>query len=158
MISVQSEYVCYCPGLLHRCVRLHIELGIEGGFHRAAAAAEEALVVTTPHISSLRDADKVIGVLQSYRLSSIDLVINMVRGDLVVDGEILSPREISEALKLPLIGVVPQEDGVFLGKAPLKAFRVLANNILRHTRKLCNVTGKYHGFFGSIRRSLKKSL
>ena len=135
--------------------------GIEGGFHRAAAAADEALVVTTPHISSLRDADKVIGVLQSYRLKSIDLVINMVRGDLVVDGEILSPREISEVLKLPLIGIIPQEDGIFLGKegkAPSKAFRVLAGNILCHTRKLCNVTHKYNGFFGSIRRSLKKSL
>ena len=60
--------------------------GIEGGFHRAVAAAEEALVVTTPHISSLRDADKVIAVLKSYKLKSVDLVINMVRGDMIVDG------------------------------------------------------------------------
>ena len=135
--------------------------GIEGGFHRAAAAADEALVVTTPHISSLRDADKVIAVLQSYKLKSIDLVINMVRGDMVVGGEILSPREIASILKIPLIGIVPQEDDVFLGekgRGAQKAFRLLAANVAGHTRKLYNVTGKYDGFFGSIRRSLKKNL
>ena len=136
--------------------------GIDSGFHRAAAAAEEAIVVTTPHISSLRDADKVISVLQSYRMRGVDLVINMVRGDLVVDGEILSPNEISEALNLPLLGIIPQEDGVFLGERgggdAQKAFRMLAGNIVNGTRKLYNVTNKYDGFFGSIRRSLQKSL
>ena len=137
--------------------------GIEGGFHRAVAAAEEALVVTTPHISSLRDADKVIAVLKSYKLRSVDLVINMVRGDMIVDGEILSPGEISEILKIPLIGIVPQEDGVFLGEkergsGARKAFKLLAGNIAKGTRKIYNATYKYNGFFGSIRRNLKKSL
>ncbi len=137
--------------------------GIEGGFHRAVAAAEEALVITTPHISSLRDADKVIAVLKSYCLKSVDLVINMVRGDMLVDGEILSPREISEILKIPLIGIVPQEDGVFLGErergsGARKAFRLLAGNIAKGTRKIYNAAYKYNGFFGSIRRNLKKTL
>ena len=96
-------------------------------------------------------------------MRSVDLVINMVRGDLVVDGEILSPNEISEALNLPLLGIIPQEDGVFLGERggsgdAQKAFRMLAGNIVNGTRKLYNVTNKYDGFFGSIRRSLKKSL
>ena len=84
--------------------------GIEGGFHRAVASAEEAIVVTTPHISSLRDADKVISVLKSYKLKSVELVINMVRGDMIIDGEILTPKEISDILKIPLIGIVPQDD------------------------------------------------
>ena len=135
--------------------------GIGGGFHRAVAAAEEALVVTTPHLSSLRDADKVISVLQSYRLKKVELVVNMVRGDLIVDGEILSPREISQLLKIPLAGAVPQEDGVFLGEGgggARKAFRLLAANIMNGTHKLYNATNRYNGFFGSIRRSLKKSL
>ena len=137
--------------------------GIEGGFHRAVAAAEEALVVTTPHISSLRDADKVISVLKSYRLKNIDLVINMVRGDMIVDGEILPPHEIADILKIPLIGTIPQDDGVFLGErerrsGAQKAFKLLAGNIVKGTRKVYNATYKYNGFFGSIRRSLKKSL
>ncbi len=136
--------------------------GIESGFHRAVASADEALVVTTPHVSSLRDADKVISVLKSYKLKRIDLVINMVRGDMIVDGEILSPGEISEILKLPLIGVIPQDDGVFLGERSrgdgYRAFKLLAGNVMKGTRKIYNPAYKYGGFFGSIRRSLKKSL
>ncbi len=134
--------------------------GIESGFHRAVASAEEAVVVTTPHVSSLRDADKTIAVLRSYRLKSVDLVVNMVRGDMMADGEILSPREISDILKTPLIGVIPQDDGIFLGEAgsAKRAFRMLANNVMRGTRKIYNAAGKYGGFFGSIRRSLKKNL
>lgn len=134
--------------------------GIGSGFHRAAACAEEALVVTTPHISSLRDADKVTDVLRSYRLKKVELVVNMVRGDLVVDGDILSPDEIARILKIPLVGVVPQEDGVFLGERGCagRAFKMLAGNIAKGTRKIYNVTGRYNGFFGSIRRNLKKNL
>ena len=134
--------------------------GIESGFHRAVASAEEAVVVTTPHVSSLRDADKTIAVLRSYRLKSVDLVVNMVRGDMMADGEILSPREIFDILKTPLIGVIPQDDGIFLGEAgsAKRAFRMLANNVMRGTRKIYNAAGKYGGFFGSIRRSLKKNL
>ena len=136
--------------------------GIEGGFHRAAAAAEEAFVVTTPHISALRDADKVISVLKSYSLKNIDLVVNMVRGDMIVDGEILSPGEISDILKIPLIGIIPQEDGVFLGErgrsGAQKAFKYMADNLVKGTRKIYNATYKYNGFFGSIRRCLKRSL
>lgn len=134
--------------------------GIESGFHRAVASAEEAVVVTTPHVSSLRDADKTIAVLRSYRLKSVDLVVNMVRGDMMADGEILSPREISDILKTPLIGVIPQDDGIFLGEAgsAKRAFRMFANNVMRGTRKIYNAAGKYGGFFGSIRRSLKKNL
>jgi len=134
--------------------------GIGSGFHRAAACAEEALVVTTPHISSLRDADKVTDVLRSYRLKKVELVVNMVRGDLVVDGEILSPREIADILKIPLAGILPQEDGVFLGESTgaRRAFRMLAANVACGTHKLYNATRRYGGFFGSIRRSLKKNL
>lgn len=135
--------------------------GIEGGFHRAVASAEEAIVVTTPHLSSLRDADKVISVLKSYRLKSVELAVNMARGDMIVDGETLSPREISDILKTPLIGVIPQDDGVFLGErsgAAQKAFRIFAGNIAKGTRKIYNTAHKYSGFFGSIRRNLKKTL
>ena len=100
-------------------------------------------------------------MLKSYKLARVDLVINMVRGDMIVDGDILSPPEISKILKIPLIGVIPQEDGVFLGErggGAQKAFRMLANNIIKGTRKLYNAAGRYDGFFGSIRRSLKRSL
>lgn len=76
--------------------------GIDDGFHRAAAVADEAIVVTTPHVSALRDADKAITLLKSYQLSSLSLVINKIRGDLLLTGECLSPQEIAELLKTPI--------------------------------------------------------
>ena len=60
--------------------------GIADGFMLAVSAAEEALVVTTPHLSSLRDADKVLSLLRGYGLKSVRLVVNRVRGDLVAIG------------------------------------------------------------------------
>lgn len=135
--------------------------GIDDGFHRAVASAEEALVVTTPHMSSLRDADKVISVLQSYRLASINLVINMARGDMMMNGEILSPREICDILKIPLIAMIPEEDAIFLNEMAgeaMRSFKLLASNMIDGKHKIYDVTKKYSGIFGSIRRSLKKSL
>jgi len=139
--------------------------GIDTGFHRAVACADEAILVTTPHISSLRDADKVISTLANYRLNNISLVVNRVRGDLIIDGEMLSPEEIAVILKTELIGIVPEEDGILLSGGELmlsgdadKSFKMIAQNIKKNTKKLFDVTEKYSGFFGSIRRNLKKTL
>lgn len=103
--------------------------GIEEGFHRAAACAEEALLVTTPHISAMRDADKVTGMLRSYKLNRVGLAVNMVRKDFIKHGDTLSPDEIAEILHLPLTVVIPEEDKLFLDNVAerSRAFRILAN-------------------------------
>lgn len=90
--------------------------GIGDGFRRAVAAAEEAVVVTTPHVTSIRSADKVIGELKNYKLKKIHLIVNRVREDLERKGELLSPIEISQILKIPLLATVPQLDEIFLNK------------------------------------------
>ena len=102
--------------------------GIDEGFHRAASCAEEALIVTTPHISALRDADKVASILKSYRFSRVWLAVNMVRKDFIRRGEIISPFEISAALRVPLAAALPEEDKVFLHNIfeRSRAFRALA--------------------------------
>ena len=102
--------------------------GIDEGFHRAAACAEEAILVTTPHISAMRDADRVSGILKSYRFKEVGLAVNLVRKDLARRGDILTPEEISAALRLPLIAVVPEEDKFFLDNIfeRSRAFRGLA--------------------------------
>ena len=105
--------------------------GIDEGFHRAAACADEAILVTTPHISALRDADKVAGILKSYRFSGLWLVVNQVRKDFMRKGESLSPAEISAALRLPLAGALPVEDKLFLHNISerSRALRLLSNFI-----------------------------
>lgn len=102
--------------------------GIDEGFHRAASCAEEALLVTTPHISAMRDADRVAGILKSYRFSDIGLAVNLVRRDMARKGEILSAEEISAALRLPVRAVIPEEDVFFLDNISdrSRAFRILS--------------------------------
>ena len=102
--------------------------GIEEGFHRAVSCAEEGLIVTTPHVSAMRDGDRVAGMLKNYRLSRVGLVVNLVRKDLARRGEILLPEEISSALGVPLVAVIPEEDRIFLDNVSEKnrAFRLLA--------------------------------
>ena len=86
------------------------------------------MIVTTPHISALRDADKVASILKSYRFSRVWLAVNMVRKDFIRRGEIISPFEISAALRVPLAAALPEEDKVFLHNIfeRSRAFRALA--------------------------------
>ena len=134
--------------------------GIDEGFHRAAATADEAIVVTTPHISAIRDADKVITLLKSYQCKELSVVINMMRGDLLLSGECLTPKEITQLLKTPLLGILPEEYAIYRSElsAPHPAFKMLANNLLTEKRRYYDVTKKYSGFLGNLRRVLKRKL
>ncbi len=134
--------------------------GIDEGFHRAVATADEAIVVTSPHISSLRDADKVISLLKSYQLSSLSVVVNKVRGDLLLSRECLSPKEIFDLLKTPIIGVLPEEYSIYEGDLQRlhPSFKLIAVNVLTGKKKLYDVTKKYSGLIGNVRRVLKKKL
>lgn len=132
--------------------------GIDEGFHRAVATADEAIVVTSPHITSLRDADKVISLLKSYQLSGLSVVVNRVRGDLLLSGECLSPKSVADLLKAPIIGVLPEEDSICEGDLGEihSSFKLIASNILTGRKKLYDVTKKYSGFWGNVRRALRK--
>ncbi len=147
-------------------VLLDCPAGIDVGFHRAISCADEAIVVTTPNLTSLRDADKVLTIINSYKLKSTKLVINRVRGDLILDDKMMTPANIQALLKTEIIGVLPEEDVVFLSTGygvPLrsdsgKAYKFMAQNLHKGTKKIFDTTSKYSGFFGSIRRGIKKSV
>ena len=142
--------------------------GIDTGFHRAVSASKEAVVVVTPSLPSIRDADKVISALNSYKLNAVSLVVNRARGDLILNWEMIDPFEISSILKTKLLGVIPEEDNVFLtggsgkiiasgGNASL-AFKILADNLHTGAQNIYDCTYKYKGFWGSIKRSLRKTV
>ena len=134
--------------------------GIEDGFHRAVASANEAMIVTTPQVSALRDADKVITLLKSYDFSTITLTVNRVRGDWLLSGASVSPQAIEKLLKTPLVGIIPEDNGVALSPYPFMhpAIKMLGNNLLYGRKKLYDVTRRYTGFLGGIRRLLKNNL
>ncbi len=134
--------------------------GIDEGFHRAVVSADEAIVVVTPTLCAIRDADRAITLLKSYQLSSVSLVVNRMRGDLLAAGSCLSPKEITKLLPLPLLGIVPEDFGGEDGdlEKTHAAFRMMANGLLTGKRRLFDVTRKYSGFVGNVRRVLKKRL
>lgn len=148
-LSPQFDYIIIdCPA------------GLDEGFHRAVACADEALVITTPQISSLRDADKVINLLKSYRLDGVKVIVNKMRGDLLVKGESLSVGEIAELLKTPVLGVIPDEYSLFKNDFSKihPAFKTLANNYLNGKTKLYDCSRRYLGVVGAFRRLLKRCL
>jgi septum site-determining protein MinD len=88
--------------------------GVEQGFRNAAAAAREAIVVTNPEVSAVRDADRVIGLLHSMEISPVQLILNRVRPQMMANQEMLSVDEITEMLALPLLGLVLEDQQVIV--------------------------------------------
>jgi septum site-determining protein MinD len=86
--------------------------GIEQGFKNAIAGAETALVVTTPEVSAIRDADRVIGLLEAALIKQISLIINRLNAKMVKRGDMMSTQDIISLLNVPLLGVVPESDEV----------------------------------------------
>lgn len=88
--------------------------GIEQGFQNAIAAADRALVVTTPEVSAIRDADRIIGLLEANEIKRIDLIINRIRHDMIKRGDMMSSSDVVDILSLPLIGLVPDDENVVI--------------------------------------------
>lgn len=89
--------------------------GIEQGFQNAIAGAKKAIVVTTPEVSSIRDADRIIGLLGDAKITDIQLLINRIRMDMVKRGDMMSVEDVTEILPVPLIGVIPDDEQVVIG-------------------------------------------
>ena len=88
--------------------------GIERGFQNAIAAAKEAIIVTTPEIAAVRDADRVIGLLEANSVKRINLVVNRIRPQMVKADEMMSVEDVSEILAIRLIGIVPDDEKVIV--------------------------------------------
>ncbi len=88
--------------------------GIERGFKNAIAAADQILVVTNPDVSAVRDADRVVGILDAEEKGPVSLVINRVNPSMVKRGDMLSVDDILDLLAIDLIGVVPEDENVIV--------------------------------------------
>jgi len=87
--------------------------GIEQGFKNAVAGADHAIIVVTPEVSSVRDADRVIGLLEAERhISPPKLIINRIRPHMVKQGNMLDVEDIVSILAIDLVGIVPDDDNV----------------------------------------------
>ncbi len=89
--------------------------GIERGFRYAIAAADQVLVITNPEVSSVRDADRVIGLLEAEEKGPASLIINRLNLSMVKNHDMLSAEDVIDLLAVHLIGIVPEDEGVIVG-------------------------------------------
>ena len=146
-------------------VLLDCPAGIEQGFKNAVAGADRALVVTTPEVSAIRDADRIIGLLEANDIHKIDLVINRIRMDMVERGDMLSKDDVLDILAVDLIGIVPDDENIVISTnqgEPLvgsntpagKAYQNICNRVMGKDVPFMEITGPT--FFQRLANVFKK--
>jgi septum site-determining protein MinD len=88
--------------------------GIEQGFKNAVAPADRILIVTTPEVSAVRDADRIIGLVESEEKGPGDLIINRLRMDMIKRGDMLNTDDVVDILAINLIGIVPDDEAIII--------------------------------------------
>ena len=88
--------------------------GIEMGFKNAIAAAKEAIIVTTPEISAVRDADRVIGLLEANDIKAMRLIVNRLKPAMVQEEMMMSVQDVQDILAIPLVGVIPDDERIIV--------------------------------------------
>ena len=141
--------------------------GIEQGFKNAIAGADRALVVTTAEISAIRDADRIIGLLESSEIKNPELIVNRLRPSMVKRGEMMDVDDIVDLLSIDLIGVVPDDEYIITQtnkgepviqnrKAPSgKAYLEIAKRVLGENIEV-TIPGREKGFFAKLKSLFKK--
>ncbi len=141
--------------------------GIEQGFKNAIAAANRAIVVTTPEVSAVRDADRIIGLLEANGLSKPLLILNRLRIDMVKRGDMLSLEDVVEILAIQILGVVPDDESIVVstnkGEPAVtdenaragQAYRNITKRILGEEVPLMDLD-EDTGFLSSLKKIFKK--
>ncbi|MEW6573420.1 MAG: septum site-determining protein MinD [Bacillota bacterium] len=110
----QMKEICLQLGEEFDYVIIDCPAGIEQGFKNAIAGAEKAIVVTTPEVSAVRDADRVIGLLEAADLREPKLVINRLRPKMVRQGNMMNIEDIIDILAVDLLGVIPEDEKIIV--------------------------------------------
>ncbi|SFG76553.1 septum site-determining protein MinD [Desulfotomaculum arcticum] len=117
--------------------------GIEQGFRNAIAGANQAVVVTTPEVSAVRDADRIIGLLEKEDLREPKLIINRMRYQMVKHGDMMSIDDIIEILAVDLLGVVPEDELVVVSTN--RGEMVVLNNNSKSGQAYRNIVRRIKG-------------
>lgn len=119
-------------------ILLDCPAGIEQGFKNAIAGADRALIVTTPEVSAIRDADRIIGLLEASEMKRTDLIVNRVRMDMVKRGDMMSIDDVVDILAINLIGAVPDDENIVISTnqgEPLVGSDTLAGQAYKNISK-----------------------
>jgi septum site-determining protein MinD len=160
-----SDMVRVCDELRSECDWILVDspAGIERGFRNAIAPANKVLVVTNPEVSAVRDADRIIGLIEAEEKGPGYLVINRIKPDLVRRGDMLAIDDILELLAIELIGVIPEDDKVVMstnrgipitmnGKSQVgQAFHDIARRLRGENVPIMDIEDQ-NGFWGRLSR------
>ena len=141
--------------------------GIEQGFKNAIAGADRAIVVTTPEVSAVRDADRIIGLLEANEVQKTELIVNRLRMDMVKRGDMMSVEDVCDILAIPLLGAVPDDENIVISTnqgEPLvgseclagQAYSNICRRILGETVEFLNLEEK-QSVFDKLKNLFKKN-
>jgi len=140
--------------------------GIEQGFKNAVAGADKAIVVTTPEVSAVRDADRIIGLLEAAELRNPLLILNRIRPDMVKRGDMMALEDVTEILAVDILGIVPDDESIVIstnrgepcvadsGSRAGLAYRNITRRILGEEVPLMDLYGGT-GFFGKLKKMFR---
>ncbi|MEJ2012671.1 MAG: septum site-determining protein MinD [Anaerolineales bacterium] len=140
--------------------------GIERGFRNAIAPADLVLIVTNPEVSAVRDADRIIGLIEAEEKGPGRLILNRVKPEMVRRGDMLGTEDILDVLAIELIGIVPEDERVTVatnqgvpialdaGSRAGQAFQNIARRLLGEEVPFESLEGR-DGFFGRISRLMR---
>ncbi|MBC1691208.1 septum site-determining protein MinD [Listeria welshimeri] len=138
--------------------------GIETGYKNAVAGADKAIVVTTPEISAVRDADRIIGLLEKEDIEPPKLIINRIRTQMMVNGDVMDIDEITTHLSIELLGIIIDDDEVIRSSnsgdpvamipnnRASRGYRNIARRILGESIPLMSIEAKKQGFFARLKQ------
>ncbi|MGF1478131.1 MAG: septum site-determining protein MinD [Cyanophyceae cyanobacterium] len=152
----------------HDYVLVDCPAGIEMGFRNAISAAQEAIIVTTPEVAAVRDADRVVGLLETENLKSIRLIVNRVRPEMIQLNEMLSIEDMLDLLVVPLLGIIPDDERVIVSSnrgeplvldskpsLPAVAFNNIARRLEGHEVAYLDLMAAHDNLLTRIRRWLR---
>ncbi len=141
--------------------------GIEQGFRNAIAGAGHAIVVTTPEVSAIRDADRIIGLLEKNNIQKMDLIINRIRMDMVKRGDMMSVEDVTEILGIHLLGAIPDDEQIVVatnqGEPVIGMDSLSGKAYMNICKRLCGEEvpflnlDTHGGLFGKLSRIFKSN-
>jgi septum site-determining protein MinD len=117
--------------------------GIEQGFRNAIAGADGILIVTVPEVSAVRDADRIIGLVEAAELPTPELIVNRLKPAMVKRGDMMSVEDVKEILAVPVIGIVPEDESVVISTNRGEA--VIFDNTSRAGKAFQNIARRLMG-------------
>jgi septum site-determining protein MinD len=139
--------------------------GIEEGFRNAVAPAQEAIIVTTPEMAAVRDADRVVGLLETADVEKIRLIVNRIRPEMIQLKQMISVEDIQDLLVVPLLGIVPDDQRIIIStnrgeplvleeklSLPAMAFENIARRIQGEDVPYLDFMASHDNLFTRLRR------